>query len=204
MTVTFEGEPDAPGATPLTLDDLNGLIPNWVTTRAELNEVEQTNIEAATRWAFLGRKPMSTVPGLLTARFSDRLHRRMFGDVWSWAGQRRTQKANIGVDPPEIAVAMKLALDDAVYWHLHKVFAPDEIAVRIHHRLVSVHPYPNGNGRHTRLLADLYLHLTQQPRLTWGGGSPLNSAGLDRTRYIDTLVAATAGDIGPLVKFATS
>jgi Fic-DOC domain mobile mystery protein B len=138
--VTLLGEPDPPGATPLTPEDVEGLLPTWVATRADLNQVEQANIEAAVRWAFVGRKPVSRVEDLLTPQFSDRVHRRMFGDVWTWAGKRRRRLTNIGVDPTEITTQMKLALDDALYWHANGVFEPAELAVRIHHRLVCVHP----------------------------------------------------------------
>jgi Fic-DOC domain mobile mystery protein B len=200
--VTLFGEPDPPGATPLTPDDVEGLLPTWVATRADLNQVEQANIESAVRWAFVARKPVGRVEGLLTPQFSDRVHTRMFGDVWAWAGSRRRQLTNIGVDPIHIAAEMKLTFDDAIYWHVNGVFEPVELAVRIHHRLVSVHPYPNGNGRQARLIADLYLHITGQRRLTWGGGAPLGSSTVDRSRYIDALRAADAGDIEPLVTFA--
>ena len=196
--------PDPPGATPLTPTDVEGLLPTWVATRADLNLVEQANIEAAVRWAFVGRTPVSRVEDLLTPQFSDRLHKQMFDNVWTWAGKRRRRLANIGVDPSEIMTQMKLALDDAIFWHANDVFAPNELAVRIHHRLVRVHPYPNGNGRQTRLLADLYLHVTDRPRLTWGGGAPLGSPGVDRSRYINALMTANAGDIEPLLAFATT
>ncbi len=192
------------GATPLTPEDVEGLLPTWVTTRADLNRVEQTNIETAMTWAFIGRRPVSNVTALLTPRFSDRLHNKMFDDVWAWAGKRRRCLTNIGVDPSDIATQMKLAFDDAAFWHANDVFAPAELAVRIHHRLVCVHPYPNGNGRQTRLMADLYLHITGRVRLTWGGGVPLGSPGVDRSRYIQSLLTANDGDIKPLLTFATT
>lgn len=202
--MTLFDEPDPPGATPLTPEDVEGLVPTWVTTRADLNLVEQTNIEAAVRWAFVGRKPVSRVEDLLTPQFSDRVHKRMFENVWTWAGKHRRRLTNIGVEPAEITTQMKLALDDAVFWHRNDVFAPNELAVRIHQRLVGVHPYPNGNGRQTRLLADLYLRVTDRPPLTWGGGAPLGSPGVDRSRYIHALLAANDGDIEPLLLFATT
>jgi Fic-DOC domain mobile mystery protein B len=183
---------DPTGATPLTPEDVEGLLPTWVTTRSDLNRVEQTNIETAILWAFVGRRPVSHVEDLLTPRFSDRLHHKMFGEVWAWAGKRRRRFTNIGVDPFEIATGMKNVFDDAAFWHANDVFAPAELAVRLHHRLVCVHPYPNGNGRHTRLMADLYLHVTGRPRLSWGGGVPLGSPGVDRSRYIQALLLVFA------------
>jgi Fic-DOC domain mobile mystery protein B len=202
--VTLLNEPNPTGATPLTPEEVEGLLPTWVTTSADLNRVEQTNIETAIMWAFIGRRPVNNVIDLLTQRFSDRLHKKMFDEVWAWAGKRRRHLTNIGVDPSEIATHMKLAFDDAVFWHANDVFAPAEIAVRIHHRLVCVHPYPNGNGRQTRLMADIYLHISDRPRLTWGGGVPLGSPGVDRSRYIESLLAANNGDIEPLLVFATT
>lgn len=196
--------PESAGATPLTPEDLEGLLLTWVTTRADLNRVEQTNIETAILWAFLGRRPVSRVEDLLTPRFSDRLHQKMFDDVWEWAGKRRRRQTNIGVDPFEIATGMKNVFDDAIFWHVNDVCAPAELAVRIHHRLVCVHPYPNGNGRHTRLMADLYLHITGRARLTWGGGVPLGSPGVNRARYIEALLAANDGDMQPLLTFANT
>jgi Fic-DOC domain mobile mystery protein B len=202
--VTCLDGPNPFGATPLTPEDVEGLLPTWVATRADLNLAEQTNIEHAVRWAFVGRKPVSHVEDLLTPQFSDRLHKRMFDEVWAWAGKRRRRITDIGVDPTEIATLMKLALDDAVFWHANEVYPPDELAVRIHHRLVCVHPYPNGNGRQTRMMADLYLHVTGRPRLTWGGGVPIDAPGVDRSRYIRALLAANGGDIEPLLAFATT
>jgi Fic-DOC domain mobile mystery protein B len=198
------GEPDAPGATPLTPEDFEGLLPTWVATRADLNICEHANIEDALRWAFArrGRRAVSTVGELLTSEFSDRLHQKMFCDVWTWGGQRRRTMTNIGVDPFEIGVQLRLALDDALFWHEHATFPPSEIAVRLHHRLVCVHPYPNGNGRQTRLMADIYLHLAEAPPFTWGG-STLDAPTEARARYIASLRLATAGDISELLAFAT-
>lgn len=203
--MTVLGGGDAPDATPLTPDDVEGLRPTWVSNRSQLNECEQQNIQAAMRWVFntRGQRPLNDVSDLLTIGFSDLLHRRMFGDVWTWAGARRRRLTNIGVDPAEINVCMKLLFDDALYWHDHRVFSPREIAVRIHHRLVCIHPYVNGNGRQTRMMADLYVHLCKAPALTWGGQAVLTNAGTARTRYIASLRAATAGDISDLLAFAT-
>jgi Fic-DOC domain mobile mystery protein B len=199
------GGDDAPDATPLTPEDVEGLRPTWVSNRTQLNECEQQNIQAAMRWAFStrGRRPVKDVSDLLTIGFSDLLHRRMFGDVWTWAGARRRRMTNIGVDPADINVSMKLLFDDAQYWHDNGVFPPHEIAARIHHRLVCIHPYINGNGRQTRMMADLYLHLCKAPPLTWGGQAILTDAGPARARYIASLRTATAGDISDLLSFAT-
>ena len=193
-----------PGATPLAEDDLAGLIPTWVTTRSDLDAVENDGIQRAMLWVFSPRVRY-TIDDLLTARFADRLHNRMFGGVWRWAGQRRQRMTNIGVEPHLIATKMRDVFDDTAYWHTHTDvgFTPVEIAARLHHRLVAVHPYPNGNGRHSRLMADAYLHRCGLAPFEWGG-LDVSAAPESRTRYIATLRAADAGDYVPLVEFAAA
>lgn len=200
MTTDLPGD-DPTGATPLTVDDVDGLLPTFIATRADLNLAEQANIEAATLWAF-GRRRVASVDRLLTIEFSDRVHRRMLGDVWQWAGRHRTQLTNIGVDPQQISTLMKLLFDDARYWHDHGTYEPAQRAVRLHHRLVSVHPYRNGNGRHARFMADVYLHITGEPRLTWGTGTNIGIDVTTRDEYIAALQAADRGDIHPLLGLA--
>lgn len=199
----FLSEPEPDGATPLSPEDAEGLKPTWIATRDDLNQAEMANIAQAAIWAYVGRRPVASVEQLLTISFSDLLHRRMFSEVWTWAGTHRRSQTNIGVEPSLIVQQMKLALDDAWYWHGHQTYPPTELAVRLHHRLVVVHPYPNGNGRHTRMMADLYLHLVGMQRLSWGGESLTGDSRTRRT-YIEALIAANAHDIGPLLKFATS
>ena len=138
-------------ATPLTPVERDDLIPTYITVRGELNELEQKNIATADRWAFSRRHVV------MRDRFLKSLHRRMFDRLWRWAGKYRTTERNLGVKPFEIEPALRQALDDARYWIEHKSYPPDEIAVRFHHRLVSVHPYPNGNGRWSRLAADVLI-----------------------------------------------
>lgn len=193
---------DATGATPLTDEDLDGLIPTYVATRADLNLAEQANIEAATLWAFRGRS-VGSVGTLLRPGFANEIHRRMFGDVWRWAGHRRPRETNIGVEPNQIVTHTKLLFDDALYWHEHDTYEPTERAVRIHHRLVSIHPYRNGNGRHARFVADLYLHHVELPRLSWGGADLVNESAV-RDTYIASLREADRGDIEALLTFAVS
>lgn len=193
----------SPGATPLDDDDVDGLIPTWVATRRDLNLVEQVNIEAATRWAFGRRRVVSSVSELLTIDFTNHIHRRMFSDVWRWAGSYRRRVTNIGVEPHMITQMLRDALDDAAFWHEHQTFGATEIAVRMHHRVVAAHPYPNGNGRHSRFLADLYLRVSDLPRLTWGGAEPADERDL-RASYIAALREADVGRYAPLVEFATT
>lgn len=192
----------APGETPLSDDDLAGLKPTWIATRADLNAAEQEGILGASRWLLASRN-LPPIDALLTASFADRLHRRMFGAVWSWAGQRRQRVTNIGVEPHLITTKMRDVFDDVRYWHEHPDvrMEPVEIAVRLHHRLVAVHPYPNGNGRHARLLADGVLRRYGQFPLPWGGRD-ISEPSATRSAYIRALQQADNGDYEPLLAFA--
>ena len=189
-------EPD--DATPLEPEERESLLPTWITYRRELNEAEQANIAAGAAWTRHQRRR-----DILTEDFVTELHRRMFGDVWAWAGKFRRTERNIGIDPVRIPVELRMTLDDARYWVEHETYPPDEIAVRLHHRLVAIHPFPNGNGRTTRLLADLLAARLGQESFTWGRIS-LTDVGETRTRYIAALRAADNHDIGPLLAFARS
>jgi len=194
--------PEPHGATPLDDEDLDGLIPDHVTNRGELNQAEFENLLAALPWA--ERQADRTDPvGLLTYSFLFKLHQQMFRDVWRWAGHQRKSETNIGVDPAQIAERVKVVLDDAAYWHAHGTYPAAETAVRLHHRLVAIHPFPNGNGRCTRLIADLYLRSAGADRLGWGG-SDLATEGDLRSDYLESLRTADAGHYEPLLLFATA
>lgn len=183
--------------TPLTPEEREQLIPSYITLRHELNEAEQVNIGQALRWA-TSRKRDVLDPGVLSV-----LHARMFGDVWRWAGQYRTTPRNIGVDAYRIPTEVRQAADDARYWVEHQTFPPDEIAVRFSHRLVAIHPFPNGNGRFSRLVGDLLARQLGRPPFSWGRAN-LVDAGETRARYVEALRAADAHDIQPLLLFARS
>ena len=146
MTDLFD-EPD--DSTPLTPEEQRELIPAHIAYRRELNDAEQENIARGQDWALARRRD------ILTEKFIKDLHKHMLGDVWRWAGHFRTSERNLGIPHYEIAIAVRQLLDDAKAWIEFKSFAPDELAVRFHHRLVHIHPFPNGNGRHARLMADL-------------------------------------------------
>lgn len=189
------------GVTPLEQEDLEGLVPDFVATRADLNQVEFENITKALPWA--QRQARTLGPeGILDYGFMFTLHGRMFGDVWTWAGTQRWRVTNIGVEPYLIATQSRLLLDDAKYWHAQEVFGPDNLAARIHCRLVSIHPFPNGNGRCTRMMADLYLTSIGAEPFTWGGAS-LDVDGSGRATYIAALIkAADTGEYVDLIRFA--
>ena len=151
------------GATPLDSDELEGLRLSHITNRAELDRWEQDNIIEAETWAF--RKTNITKDDLLSVDFIRLLHKRMFRNVWKWAGEFRSSEKNIGVECWSIGPTLKILLDDVKFWLEQNVYPPDEIGARFHHRLVAIHPFANGNGRHARLMADLLLvHLLKQPR----------------------------------------
>ncbi|MCU0989710.1 MAG: mobile mystery protein B [Xanthomonadales bacterium] len=183
--------------TPLTPEERDGLIPSYITLRSELNAAEQANILEAGEWA-LARKR-----NVLEERFLTNLHRRMFGRVWRWAGQFRKTDRNIGVDPYRIPADLRQLFDDCRYWIEHGTYSGDEIAARFHHRLVLIHPFPNGNGRHSRLAADLLLVKLGRPRFSWGLVN-LVDATETRQRYVAALRAADHHDIGPLLEFVRS
>ncbi len=189
-------EPD--DATPLGPEERDGLLQTWITYRSELNEAEQTNIAAGAAWAYRQRRR-----DILAEEFIKPLHAKMFGDVWAWAGDFRRTERNIVIDPARIPVEFRMVLDDARYWVENETYPPDEIAVRLHHRLVAIHPFPNGNGRTTRLLADLLAVRLKQEPFTWGRVS-LTDVSETRARYIAALRAADDHDITPLIEFARS
>ena len=188
-------EPD--GATPLDPDEREGLRFRHVTTRGELNELEQANILSGLLW--LERRRNSD---MLKESFMRELHRRLFGEVWRWAGAFRQTEKNIGVDPIMITVELRMLLDDARYWAEHRTYKPLEAAARFHHRLVFIHLFPNGNGRHARIAADLSLSdVFCHPPIDWSAGENLTHSNKRRTAYITALRAADTGDYDPLLEF---
>ena len=151
------------GATPLDLNDIDGLKLAHITTREELNRFEQDNINEALQWLENRRKS-----DILTEKFVKTLHQKMFGNVWKWAGSFRKSGKNIGVDWPQISTQLHALLEDVRYWVDHRTYPPDEIAARFHHRLVWIHLFANGNGRHARLMTDILLKdVLKQKSFTW-------------------------------------
>lgn len=198
MTDLFQEPEDA---TPLEPQEREGLLQSWITHRKDLNEAEQENIVEGAAWA-RGRRRLP-LDRLLSVDFMQTLHKRMFGDVWQWAGTFRTTERNIGIQAYRIAMELAALLDDIRFWIEHETYPRDEIAIRFHHRLVAIHPFPNGNGRHARLAADLLVERLGGEPFSWGGGS-LADVGELRARYVAALKAADDHDIGPLLEFARS
>ena len=190
-----------PGQTPFDEDEKDGLLIPTITTRGELDEFEQKNIEEAIQWS-LGRnfKPET----IFTEDFVKQLHSRMYGEVWAWAGNFRKTDKTIGVDKWQIPVALKSLLDDALYWIKNNSFPPEEIAIHFKHRIVAIHCFPNGNGRHSRLMADIIISkIFKKTEFTWGAASILKE-GEERNQYLKALRAADAGDYSLLIIFAKS
>lgn len=193
------GTSHAPGATPTDPDEVLGLIPSHITTHGQLDEWETTNIIAGRDWAFNNRYGED----ILSEDYVRKLHNRMFNKTWKWAGTFRKTEKSIGVDPVKIAVDLHNLLND-VKTHLEfNVYPLDEIATRLHHRLVLIHPFPNGNGRHARLFTDVFLHQNGASQFTWGQVN-LNAASTTRATYIAALQAADARDYKPLLNFVRS
>ena len=198
MTDLFQESEDA---TPLEPHEREGLRQSWITHRKDLNEAEQENIAKGIAWA-RGRR-RKDFERMLSEDFVRMLHKRMFADVWKWAGSFRTGERNIGIEAWKIPSELANLLDDARYWIENGTYQPDEIAVRYHHRLVVIHPFPNGNGRHARLAADLLVEHSGGAPFSWGG-AVLTDAGELRARYIAALRSADNHDIRPLLDFARS
>jgi Fic-DOC domain mobile mystery protein B len=189
------------GQTPLSEDEQVGLKISSITIREELDEFEQLNIEKAIQWTF-GKKLKAEQ--LFSEKFIKDLHKRMYGDVWKWAGTFRTSEKNIGIKSYLIGVELKQLLDDAVYWTQNKTYNSQEIAIRFKHRLVSIHCFANGNGRHSRLMADLIMEKLYNEKFFSWGSTNLVKATETRTAYIKAVKKADQQDLLPLIAFAKS
>lgn len=185
------------GNTPLASEELAGLIPN-LATKEELNEWERENILLAREWAIRDRTSLLEV---ISDEYVRKLHRKMFDQTWKWAGKYRRTEKNISVPALEILERVVTLFGDARYWIESKTYPPDEIAVRFHHRLVFIHAFANGNGRHARLMADVLAIKLGRPAFTWGS-SDLIKPGEARARYLDAIRTADGGDLRTLVEFA--
>jgi len=189
------------GQTPLDEDEKEGLRIKTIATRSELDEFEQQNIEQAILWTI---KRAFRPEQIFTEGFIKALHKRMYGEVWNWAGTYRATNKNIGVDKWQIPIAVKNLMDDTQFWLQNNTYEPDEIAIRFKHRLVSIHCFSNGNGRHSRLMADLIIEkIFGLPIFTWGSGNLVKPSDA-RSIYINAVRAADRGDIHPLIGFARS
>ena len=198
MTDDYSNLVDYPdGATPLHPDELDCLKFKHVSTKRELDQLEQAGITEGLKWLDKQRNP-----DVLTEAFVLELHKRLFGSVWKWAGTFRRTEKNIGVDPIQVAIQLRQLLDDAKYWVEHGIYSPKELAARFHHKLVFIHLFPNGNGRHARIMADALLtKLLNKPAIDWAGGYRLEAMNERRNQYIAALRAADRHDFSVLLEF---
>lgn len=187
------------GQTPLDPDEKAGLIPDHLATQGELNDWEQENILRAVRWLKRTRSP-----DVLSEGFCRTLHARMFDLTWAWAGTFRKSDKNMGCDWTQVGVQLAQLFGNTRWWVDNATFGPDEIAARFHRDLVWIHPFPNGNGRHARMMADALLRSVGQPAFSWGSGGNLVAANDARARYLAALRAADQGNYQLLMAFARS
>lgn len=189
------------GQTPIDEDEKEGLLIETISTKTELDEFEQLNIEEALQWV-IGKK--FSPQQVFTDEFICNVHKRMFGNVWAWAGQFRKTDKNIGVEKHQIPMYLKALCDDALFWVDHDIYPSKEMAIRFKHRLVSIHCFPNGNGRHSRLMADIIIEkIYEEPLFSWGA-SNLAKAGDTRNTYIKAVKSADHHNFKPLLDFASS
>jgi Fic-DOC domain mobile mystery protein B len=189
------------GQTPLEQEEIDALRIPTIATHGELDEFEQQNIEKAVQWTMNGSFKADVI---FNERFIRKLHTQMYGDVWSWAGEFRKTNKNIGMDWWKISLELKYLLDDVLYWFKNDTFSPDEIAIRFKHRLVSIHCFPNGNGRHSRLMADIIIEkIYKEPIFSWGA-SNLSKEDDTRKTYLKAVKAADNGNYNLLLDFARS
>ena len=197
------------GQTPLDEEEKEGLLIPTISTRGELDEFEQQNIEQAVQWTLSRSFNSDTV---FTEEFIRMLHKRMYADVWAWAGEFRKTNKNLGVDKWQISSNLKYLLDDVRYWQEKNTYPPDEIAVRFKHRIVKIHCFPNGNGRHSRLMADIIIEkIYKKPVFSWGAAlelsndvANLSGSGNARANYLKAVKAADNNDYKLLLAFARS
>jgi Fic-DOC domain mobile mystery protein B len=191
---------EAYGQTSLEEEKKEGLIIRSIATKEELDEFEQQNIEEAIQWTI--GKPMKAET-ILTEKFVKTLHKKMFGDVWRWAGEFRKTEKNLGINKWEIPPALKVLCDDTLFWISNDSFSSDEIAMRFKHRIVSIHCFPNGNGRHSRLMADLIIEkVFQRPLFSWGTREAISENA--RSVYLNAVKLADKNDYCRLIEFARS
>jgi Fic-DOC domain mobile mystery protein B len=192
----------AAGATPIPPDDQKKLIPTTIQNRDDLNAAEEDNITSGLAWSKRRRPPPHVIA---TEDFSRALHKAMFGKVWRWAGVYRTSELQ-GIGVPRWQISAKCAelFEQYRYWIEHETFSAEEIAVRFHHAIVFVHPFTNGNGRHSRLMADLLIESLGGEPFSWGHGNLGGSTSELRKSYIAALRKADVGEFSDLLRFARS
>ena len=187
------------GQTPLDEDEKDGLLIKTISTKGELDEFEQLNIQQTIEWSI---KTKINLKQFLSEDFLLLIHKKMFSEVWDWAGTKRKTNKNIGVDKTQISIEIKKLIDDCNFWIENNSFNEEEIAIRFSQRLVKIHLFPNGNGRHSRLVADIMISkVFNKPVFTWGR-SDLSKNNTIRKEYLQAIYKADNDDYKPLIDFA--
>ena len=187
------------GQTPLDENEKEGLKIKSITTQGELDEFEQLNIQEAVEWTI---RTNLNVERILTEKFIKDLHKKMYGNVWKWAGEFRKSDKNIGISWPQIGIELKKLIDDTEYWINNNTFSAEEISIKFKHRIVAIHCFPNGNGRHSRIMADIMMEFIFGKEIfSWHKSNMVKPNDI-RKQYITALKKADNGNIEPLIKFA--
>ena len=187
------------GQTPLNEEEKEGLLIKTITLQKELDEFEQLNIEKALEWTIHANLKQDRI---LSEKFIKDLHKKMYGDVWKWAGEFRKSEKNIGIKWSQIGIELKKIIDDTKYWIENETYPPKEIAIRFKHKIVQIHCFPNGNGRHSRMMADIIIESIFGKELFTWNNSTMVQGDESRKKYIIALKDADNGDIKLLLKFA--
>jgi Fic-DOC domain mobile mystery protein B len=187
------------GNTPIDPDELAGLRHKHVTTHEELNQLEHANIQQGLEWLSRQRSPQ-----VLTEQYVRELHRQLFGAVWLWAGEFRQTEKNIGIDPIMISIELRQLMDNTAYWVEHHTYPALETTARYHHRMLQIHPFPNGNGRFARIITNELQRLIGTPLTNWAANVSEADMPAHRKAYIDALRAADALKYDALFTFMQS
>lgn len=187
---------DRDGSTPLDPDQIRGIKFSHLVNMGELDEVEDLNIQKGLEW--LNRQKGDDY---LSMEFLCKLHEKLFGDVWKWAGTFRKVEVNLSkIKYYDVGPQLKMFFEDAKLWIEGGRMSWDEISAEMHHRLIAIHPFPNGNGRTTRIYTEYVQKRNKQAVTSWKAS--LNHDPKERRRvYIKSLQQADKGDFRPLIEF---
>ena len=141
---------DRGGQTPLPPELQKGLISKNVQTIGELDEYEEQNIAEGMVWL------EDSNANSLNYSFWLRLHKKLFGNVWNWAGEIRSHDLGNAdfLYPEKVRPALMQLIGDAEYWFKNDTYPKKETIARIHEKLLTIHPFANGNGRWSRILTE--------------------------------------------------
>lgn len=198
MTIADETQLDGETAG----DDTSGLILTHLTTRTERNAAEAHIISLAyDKYIFEARRKKQGARWF-TNEFICAVHRDMFGSIWDWAGKYRTDNLNIGVDWRLISEQIHLLCDDFLYWDsTTSTMTVLEVAARLQNRLTKIHPFRNGNGRHARLITDIFFYSRRHPLPEWPQTHLMSEGHQIRELYIAAMQKADQGDFSSLIRF---